>query len=88
MGLNDISAEDLASTDTTVVRPLGTRETSNGPTIWPVVHVEQSILLFEAEPRLLLLVGLGELIALVTVVVGVGSAIGVPALTDHQDVRG
>lgn len=88
MGLDNISAEDLAGADTTVVRALGAGETTNGPAVWPVVHIKQGVLLLEAEPWLLLLVGLGELVALVAVVVGIGGAVGVPALADHQDVRG
>ena len=88
MGLDNISAEDLASAHTTVVRALGAGEPSNGPAVWPVIHIEKGVFLLEAEPGLLLLVGLGELVALVAVVVGVRGAISVPALTDHQDVRG
>ena len=88
MGLDDVAAVDLASTDTTVVWALGTGEATHGPAVGAVAHVEEGVLLLETEPWLLLLVGLGELVGLVAVVVGVRSAISVPALADHQDVRG
>jgi hypothetical protein len=88
VGLDNVTAEDLAGADTTVVRALGAREAAHRPAVGPTVHVEEGILLLEAEPRLLLLVVRGELIAFVAVVVGVRRAVGIPALTDHQDVRG
>lgn len=86
VSLDDISAVDLAGTDTTVVRALGAGEATHGPAVRAVMHVEEGVLLLETEPWLLLLVGLHELVALISVVEGVGSAIGVPALADHQDV--
>jgi hypothetical protein len=88
VGLDDVAAVDLASADTTVVRSLGAGEAALGPAVGAVVHVEEGILLLEAEPRLLLLVGLGQLVALIAVVVGVGGAVGVPALADDEDVGG
>lgn len=88
MGLDDISAEDLTGTNTTVVWALGTGETTNGPAIWSVVHVEQGVLLLETEPWLLVLVRLHELVGLVAVVVLVGGSIGIPAFTDDEDVGG
>jgi hypothetical protein len=43
--LDDVSAVDLASTNTTVVWALWTWETSNGPSIRFVKHVEESVFL-------------------------------------------
>lgn len=86
MGLDDIAAVDLTGTDTAVVGALGTGEATDGPAVGAVVHVEEGVLLLEAEPRLLLLVGLHELVGLIAVVVGIGGAIGVPALADDEDV--
>lgn len=86
MSLDNISAVDLARTNTAVVWSLGTGETTDGPAIRSVVHVEKGVLLLQAEPGSLLLVSLHELVALIAVVVGVGGAIGVPALANNQDV--
>jgi hypothetical protein len=45
VSLNDISAVNLASTNTTVVWALWTWETSNGPSIRFVKHVEEGVFL-------------------------------------------
>lgn len=86
MGLDDITAVDLAGSDTTVVRALGTGEATLGPTVGSTKLVEQSVLLLETEPGDDALVGLHELCALVTVIELVGGAIGVPALGENEDV--
>lgn len=86
VSLNDISAVDLASTNATVVWSLWTWETSNGPAIRLVKHVEERVFLLQAEPWLVRLVGLHELSTLVAVVELVWGSIGVPALGDNQDV--
>ena len=88
MSINDVTAENLSSTNTTVVRALGTRETIDGPTIRSVTHVEKGVLLLETEPRLMGLVGFHELSTLVTVVVLVWCSIRIPALAHKQDVWG
>ena len=86
MSLDDISAVDLASTNTTVVWALGTGETVDRPAIRSIGHIEKSVLLLETEPWLVLLVGLHELSSLMAVVELVWSSIGVPALSNNQDV--
>jgi hypothetical protein len=88
MSLNDVSAVDFASTNTTVVWTLRSRESANGPAIRPVVHVEQGIFLLKTKPWLLSLVGLHKLSTLMAVVELVWCPIGVPALADDQDIRG
>jgi hypothetical protein len=62
------------------------RETAGGPAERPVVHVEQSVLLLETEPGLVLAISLHDLGALVAEVVLVGGAIGHPALSQDDDV--
>lgn len=86
MGLDNVTAVDLAGTDTTVVRTLSTRETTVGPAVRPAVSTEQSVLLLQTEPELLLGVGLEEAGSIVTVVELVGASIGVPGLTEDKDV--
>lgn len=86
MRLDDVAAEDLAGADTTVIRALGSRVPVHWPAVWAIRHVEQGVLLLEAEPRLLGLVRLHQLRGLVAVVVLVGGSIGIPALAQDEDV--
>ena len=88
VGLNDVTHNNLASTNTTVVRTLGGRETALGPAERSVIKVEESVLLLETKPRLVLGVSLHHLLALMTEVELVGGAIGVPALGENDDVGG
>jgi hypothetical protein len=88
VSLNDISAVNLASTDTTVVWALRTWETVDWPAIRLVAHIKKGVLLLETEPRLVGLVGLHELSTLVAVVELVWGSIGIPALGENQDVGG
>lgn len=62
------------------------RVAANGPAIGPVILAEESVLLLETEPGLALGVGLHDLGALMAEVVLVGSAVGVPALGEDDDV--
>lgn len=86
MSLNDVTAEDLASTDTAVVGALGTGETTLRPAVGRSELVEEGVLLLQSEPWLSVLVGLHELSTVVPVVELVGNAIRVPALGEDQDV--
>lgn len=86
VGLDDVTADNLASTNTAVVRTLRSRETALGPAVRLVVHVEESVLLLETEPGLVFGVGLHELSGLMAVVELVGGAIRHPALRENQDV--
>ena len=86
VSLNDVSAVDLAGTNTTVVWALGSRETTYWPTIRLVQQIKKGILLLETEPWLVDLVGFHELSTLVAVVELVWSSIGIPALGNNQDV--
>lgn len=80
VGLDDVTLDDLASTDTAVVGTLGRREAVPGPAVGAVVEVEERVLLLQTEPGLLVGVRRHQLGALMAVVVLVGGAIGVPAL--------
>ncbi len=86
VSLDDISAVDLASTNTTVVWTLWTWETSLWPAVWSVELIKKGIFLLKTEPWLMRLVGLHELSTLMTVVELVWGSIRVPALCDNQDV--
>jgi hypothetical protein len=86
VGLDNVTAVDLAGTNTTVVRTLRTGETTLGPSIGSTKLIEESVLLLKAEPRNVLLVGLHELVAFMSAVELVRGAIGVPALTEDEDV--
>ncbi len=86
VGLDDVTAVDLAGTDTTVVRALSTGETALGPSVGPAIGAEKGVFLFKTEPELLLGMRLHQAVAVVTVVELVGGAIGVPGLTENKDV--
>lgn len=86
MSLDNVTAVDLAGTNTTVVRPLGTRETATGPAVRPTIGVEEGVLLLQTEPELLLRVGLHQTSGFMAEVELVGSAIGIPGLAEDEDV--
>lgn len=86
VSLDNVTAEDLAGTHTAVVRTLGRRETVLGPAIRPALEVEEGVLLLEAEPELVLLVGLHQEGGIVAEVVGVRLAVGIVGLADDEDV--
>jgi hypothetical protein len=65
---------------------LRSRETTGGPAVGSVVKTEKSVLLLKTEPGLVVGVGVHDLHAVMSVVVLVGSAIGVPALSENDDV--
>ena len=54
VSIDDVTGKDLASTDTAVVRTLGSRIAALRPAIRPVIHIEESVLLLETEPGLVL----------------------------------
>ena len=58
MGFDDITAVDLAGTDTAVVWSLRSRETILGPAVWPAVRAKEGVFLLETEPGLMLLVSI------------------------------
>ena len=84
--LDDISAIDLTSANTTVVWSLSSRETALGPTIWPAIGAEESIFLLQPKPEMMLLVGIHQPRGLVSVVELVGASIRVPSLAHDKNV--
>lgn len=86
VSLNDITAEDSASADTTVVGALGSGETVLGPAEWPAVNIEKGVLLLETEPEAFLGVSLHQESSVMAEVEGVGLAIRHPSLTHDEDV--
>lgn len=81
-----VSAKDLAGANTTVVGTLRSGETVARPAIGPAGEVEHGVFLLESEPELLLGVLLHYDCGVVTVVVGVGGAVGHPGLAHDEDV--
>lgn len=86
VGLNDVSAEDLARANTAVVWSLGCWETTLGPAVWPAIHAQDCVFLFQAKPRLVLGIRLHQSLTFMTIVEFVGTSIGVPGLGHDQDV--
>jgi hypothetical protein len=86
VSLYDITAHDLAGTDSAVVWSLGSGETRLGPAVWPSVHAKEGVLLLETEPVFLGLVGVHEDFGGVTEIVAVWFSIGHPGFADDQDV--
>jgi hypothetical protein len=86
VGLDNVTAVDLAGTNTAVVWTLGAREATPRPAEWPAFAVEKSVFLLETEPDLVLLVGLQHDFGVVAEIVGVGLAVRHPALAHDEDV--
>lgn len=86
VSLDDITAVDLAGTDTAVVGTLGTGETATGPAVRPPISAEESVLLLKTEPEALVGVGLHQTVGFVAVVELVGASIGIPGLAEDKDV--
>ena len=86
VSLDEITAEDFAGTDTTVVRALRSGETVLGPAERPAVDIEEGVLLLETEPEAFASVGLHQESSVVTEVEGVGLAIRHPGLAHDEDV--
>lgn len=86
VGLDNVTLNNLASADTAVVGTLGSGETVSGPTVGPVVDIEESVLLLETKPGHLVGMSLHQLGGFMSVVELVGGAIGVPALGEDENV--
>lgn len=65
---------------------LRSRETASRPAVRSVIAAEKGIFLLETKPGLIVRICVHYLHAVVTEVVLVGSAIGVPALSENDDV--
>ena len=86
MSLNNVTAVDLASSDTAVVRTLSTGEPALGPSVRPAVSAEEGVFLFQTEPELFLGVDLHQAVGLMTVVELVGGSIRIPGLAENETV--
>jgi hypothetical protein len=86
VGFYYVPAINPASSDSAVVRTLGTGETTTRPAIGPTVGAEQSVLLLKTEPEFLSGVGLHQAGSVVTEVELVGASIGIPGLAENQNV--
>ena len=86
MRLDNVPAHDLVGADAAVVGALSTREPVLGPAVWPALGAEEGVLLLEAEPEVVLGVGLHQLGGLVAIVVLVRAPIRIPGLAHDQNV--
>jgi len=86
VSLDNVTAVNLAGTDTAVVRALSTRETTTGPAVRPAISAEESVFLFQTKPEVFLGVDLHQAVGLMTVVELVGGSIGIPGLAEDEDV--
>jgi len=73
-------------TDTAVVRTLGTGETALGPLEWLIIDIEEGILLFEAEPRLVCGGLIHDLFSVMAIVSPVGGSVVVVAFCEDENV--
>lgn len=86
VGLDQVTGKDLAGTDTTVVRTLWGRETAFRPAVRGAISVKKSVLLFDTEPRILVLGKVHGFLGVMTVVGLVRGTVAVVALSDNKDV--
>src|SRR5437588_8549538 len=66
VSLNNVTTVNLAGSDTAIVWSLRARETSLWPPVRVSIKVEESVLLLQSKPRLLVLMGLHNLRTLMT----------------------
>lgn len=57
VGLDDVTAVNLAGSHTAVVGALGAWEATLGPAVGPAVRAEKGVFLFQAKPEFLVGVG-------------------------------
>ena len=86
VSLDDVTAVDLAGTDTTVVGALRCREAVLGPAVGPAGDVEEGVFLLKTEPDVVVLELVQDDGSVVAVVVLVGLSVGTVGLTHDQDV--
>lgn len=86
MGLNDLTTDYLVSSDAAVVRTLWAWEAVFRPTEWPAVKVEESVLLLDTEPRILLLDGFHRQVRAIPLVRFCRRLITVVGITEHKFV--
>lgn len=88
VSINNVSAEDLSGTNTTVVWTLWTWETIYWPSVWAVSHVKKGVLLLKTKPWLVGSMCLHKLGSLMSVVELVWGSVIIPALGKNEDVWG
>ena len=76
----------MKRTSTAVVWALRSGETAFWPAEWSAIHVEQSVLLLQTEPRDVVLGQIHDLLRVVAVVGPVRGAVIVVALREDEDV--
>merc|ERR1711936_1224194 len=86
VSFHDVSSVHISSTDSTVVWPLGSWETILGPTKGVAVLAQQSVLLFNAKPGMLVLCFLHNLITSFPVVGLSRLLVVLVRLAHHHDV--
>ena len=86
VSLDDVTAVNLAGSDTAVVWALRSGETVLGPSVWPAGVVEKGVLLLKTEPDVVVLVLVQDDGGIVAVVVLVWLSVGAVRLAHDQDV--
>lgn len=86
MGLDNVTAVNLAGTNTAVVRALRTRETALGPAVGPTIGTKKGVFLLQTKPEVFLCMRFHQSGCIVAVVVFIRSAIGAPSFAKHDDV--
>lgn len=86
MSLDNVTAVNSASADTTVIWTLRTRVAVLGPAVGPVIKAKEGIFLLKTKPDFVLGVGFHQPRGLVAVIVFVGCSIRIPGLAHDQDV--
>lgn len=84
VGLDDLAADYFVSADAAVVRALRTRETVLRPAKRSTVEVQESVLLLDTEPRLLILDGLHRLVRPVPLVRFRWRLVAVVRVAEHE----
>jgi len=86
VGLDQVTSDHFASTNTAVLRALWSWETTLGPSEGLVIGIKETVLLLETEPRLMLFGLVHDLLGMVAVVGPVGGAVVVIAFSENEDV--
>jgi len=86
VSLNDVAAEDTASSHATVVWTLGARESIFRPAVWPAIRAKKCVLLFETKPDFVAGIRVHQSCRFVAIVELVWCSIGIPRLTHDQDI--
>jgi len=86
VSFDQITSEDLASSRSTIIGALRTRETALGPTDWVTIGIEKCILLLEAKPGRLILCLVHYLLCMMAIICPVRGTIVVVGFRQDENV--